>query len=141
MSMNLPFWVNVEPKDIESLDLKFRYKKMPERLTAKGYLIQGPLVLTKAPKLYMDTKQPIFYLQVESLSKVISFELGGRPRELKVDGRLTFENGNLLFKAFGEDFAIRSLSRDDIVSFDAPRSAKKSMKAFLAWCKERDEDQ
>lgn len=141
MSMNLPFWVNAEPKDIESLDLKFRHRKMPDNLAAMGYIIQGPLVLSKAPQLYMDTKQPIFYLQVVASSKELSFELGGRPRELKVDGRVTFENGKLSFSAFGDEFVFRSLSRSDLAGFDAPRSAKTSVKAFLAWCKERDEDQ
>ena len=143
MSLNLPFWVNGNPDHIEKMDLRFRHKKMPVNMSARGYVAQGPFIVSKGydNHLTRNTGSAVFYLQFMAQEKRFSFELQGRVKEIAVSGRARIEKDKVVVPYAGGEYVFRPVTRSDLAGLEIPNQLKKSMKKFLAWCKERDEDQ
>jgi len=139
----LPFWWDITPKDLDKLDPKFMGKDISDALQAKGYVFQGPFVVSYSKgKFPFDTPWVMLKAFANSSGEyVITWEDGDKVYRDAVAGSPKIRNGSLVFTSkSGEkgDIQFRPIKRSDLPSFTKMfgKNNTKSMKAFLAMVKE-----
>lgn len=140
---SLPYWWDISPKDLDSLDPKFIGPEMPEKHQRDNYVFQGPFTVTYSKRTFRF-KTPWLMLKSWATPNgnfMVSFDDGDKVIVEEVSAGPTIKNGGLHFPTTSPDkgdLILQPVTRSNLNQFKGilQRNDIKNMKAFIAWIRD-----